>query len=67
MILKLDCKDCKDSHVHSGSLPMSKRHNYKTKGKRAPKIKSLPYFVDNNDEEHLKRFLFVKLLMIPLA
>jgi len=62
MILNLECK-----HVHSGLLPLFKRHNYKTKAKRAPKIKFLPYFVDNNDEDHLKRFLFVKLLMIPLA
>ena len=65
MILNLDCKDV---HVHSGLLPLFKRHNYKTKAKRAAKINFLFYFfVNNNEEEHLKRFLFVKLLMIPLV
>jgi len=37
--------DCKDGHVHSGLLPLLGRHNYKTKAKRDPKIKFLPYFV----------------------
>ena len=64
MILNLECKDV---HVHSGILPLFKRHNYKTKAKRAAKIKFLPYFVDNNDEEHLKSFLFLKILMIALV
>jgi hypothetical protein len=59
--------DCKDAHVQSGLIPLFKSHNYKTKAKRAAKIKFLPYFVDNNGEEHLKRFLFVKLLMIPFG
>jgi hypothetical protein len=66
-ILPFGTSTLKDVHVNSGLLPLFKRHNYKIKTKRAAKIKFLPYFVDNNEEEHLKRFLFMKHLMIPLV